>query len=308
MIVQMMPNATLVYVHDHERDLGQVLQHFGMLNEDGKVKDYVRMARQSFTNDNGVVMPAIRVAGKTVEFWVVDDSVEFELGTMEDLVKALNHFPMARYTFGRHSFVGKFSAMPNAYTMYDRNRLGITINDMAMKDLNAIYDLMCHLDLNNGKLFEPVIARFVYAARQMGRRRNMCVGYFDLGEYLRIMRDDAAVMFSRLGRTGSELYFNMGGNKHMKVQIVSSVDGVANVDISGMKQVLETRKVNGFKPFVVMGFKPLAVGEMKFPWAKVKFDRSDVFMTPMMSGPEAWESLKCGIDLLSPDPSVITFQ
>jgi hypothetical protein len=43
----------------------------------------------------------------------------------------------------------------------------------------------------------------------------------------------------------------------------------------------------------------LKIKDAKFPWCKVRFDHTDVFMTPLMSKEDAWKTLQGGLDLLS---------
>lgn len=298
MILQSLPNCSLIYVDDYRTNYKDVLQKFNMLNADGSVKQHVRLSQETYKNSNGVIMPAYHIVGHTVDMYVVDKTRSMDINTASDIAEGLNYFPNCQYKFRQYGFSGKFrSDTPG--TLYDYVGRGITITDYLVKDMSGIYDLMCHLDLNNGKLFEPVIARYVYASRQIRRKKLQIVGYFNLSDYLHAIKHDAANLFSRAGKTSSDLYFKLGSNRKLNFTIISSTNGVANVDITGMEQILDVKRTNAFQPYVIVNLAPLRIATMKFPWAKVVFEKTPVFLTPMMTGPEAWGTLQGGVDLLA---------
>lgn len=302
MILQNLGNIQLVYVDDYRSEYRKVLEKFGMAEPSGALKPYVRMSEASYTNDNGIVMPAIRITGHTVDLYVVNNTVSSEIHGAADLVNLLNYFPRAQYIINGHGFSGKFSVR-STWTVHDFSGRGITLNDSSLKDIAGIYDLMCHLDLNNGKLFEPVIAKYVYASRQLRRTKVDAIGYFDLHEYLAIVHSSKTALFFRLGKTNSEVYIKMKPERKLSVTIKSSENGVASIDITDMASVLDVGKVNSFLPYVILTTRPLqrVLGNepgMKFPIQKAVFDKTTVFMTPVMTRPEGWEGMQGAIDLL----------
>ena len=144
-------------------------------------------------NKNGVSMPSIRLRGRTVDLHVVNNAIRLASCEPEDFVKALNYFPPdSRVTMNDHTFVSKFHSSGRA--VYDCVNRSFSLRTYGKKDLKGIYGLMTSLGDNNGKLYEPVIARYVYTSYNMPRHRQL-VGYFDLGEYMAVIKDPRRSFF-----------------------------------------------------------------------------------------------------------------
>ncbi len=295
MLIQQIADKQLVYVRDYKTEYKDVAEEFGMLDETGAFNKYVRISEENYINKNGIAMPAFHIVGKTVNVYVVNDRVEAESNDAEGIAKALNYFPPdSRFNVGDHVFVSKFSTKTGI--LKDSVQRGISVKSGYKKDLSKIYDLMMHLDLNNGKLFEPVIARYVYTDREMPSRMRL-VGYFDLEKYLRVLRDPKADYFHH--QSGDLLaYFEMG-DKKFAATVVKVARECCILEISGPKGIYDLDKMKEFHPLVVLSKSPLKIKEARFPWFKVKFDHTDVFMTPLMSKMDAWKSLQGALDLLS---------
>ena len=298
MIVQPIDNERqLIYVNNYETDYKIIGSTLGICSEDGTPQIYSTVRRSGFTNSNGIRMPAWELGGKTTTVYVVNDHVD-NVNDTQSLTAALNYFHRPTYSFGKYVFTGKFNNNHGTYVIYDSMNRSISLNQYNVKDLRGIYDLMAHLSINNGKLFEPLLARYVYSSFQISRKRLQVVGYFDLEEYLRIIQDDRSKLFT-IGSTKSSVYIETGANA--RVSIVGNTDGMANVSITNCKSVIDMTKANSFRPFVIFSMSPLNIRrDMTFPWSRVVFDRKTVFMTPIMSKSDAWETLQGGIDLLTP--------
>lgn len=298
MILQTIGDRHLIYTGNPDADYLEIGKSFGMTDPaTNQLNSYVEKSTIPYVNSNGVSMQNVTLKGKTVTLTLVKDTQVVNSRQSVDIANALNYFPNASLKLLNYSYMGKFSHTGSG-TVTDKLKNGFTVSDMLVKDLGAIYDLMTHLDLNNGKLFEPLIARYVYATRQISRRRLKIVGYFDLEEYLRIMKDDRKLMFNRVTDSKSRVYIKLGDHP-LKISVQSVVNGYANLVLDGQKEILDLQKANSFRPFVIMTLSPLQISSMKFPWSKVMFENTPVFMTPLMTSPNAWGTLQGGVDLLA---------
>lgn len=296
MILQHVGAAQLVYVSDYTRDYKDVAKMFGMLDENGNPHAYVTIKQEPYMNKIGVSVPSYHLEGKTVNVYVVNDTYKADSSTAEGIAKAMNYFPPdSRYSTCGYDFVSKFRAIPNV--IYDSSNRSISLNADNHKDLRGIYDLMMNLGVNNGKLFEPIIARYVYTSREMPRSMPL-VGYCNLSEYLRIVRDSRSELFYK-GRTKSLVLMTLKPDITPSVKIIGVKNNCAVLDVVGIKEVFDCRKVNSLEPLVIFTKSPLTIRTMKFPWTKVVFDKTNVFMTPIIAKEDAWETLQGGIDLLS---------
>lgn len=297
MIVQPIgADKQLIYVSNYETDYKTIGSMLGICSMDGTPQNYATVRKSGFTNSNGVRMPAWELGGKTMTAYVVNDHSE-PFRDAVGMVNALNYFHRPTFIFEKFSFTGKFSTT-SPYMVYDSMHRGISLNEYNVKDLRGIHGIMTNLGVNNGKLFEPLIARYVYSCRQVSRKRLQVTGYFDLEEYLRTIHDDSSKLFT-VGHTNALIYVETGNMTTINVSSVK--DGVANVSIVGGKSILDMKRANAFKPYVIFSQSPLIIrNEMNFQWTRVTFDGMTIFMTPMMTKPDAWGTLQGGIDLLSP--------
>ena len=299
MYIQSLGSKQVVYVDKYMTDYMAVAEEFGMV-EDGQLASYVNMSETPYVNEFGISRPSVRLDGRTVDVHVVDNYVKAADCTPGSLATALNTFPASsRLTISGYPFVSRFYWYPSyGKVIVDSAQRRLSLRQYGRKDLKGIYDLMVHLGDNNGKLYEPVIARYVYTSYQMPKHRQL-VGYFDLGQYLAVMKD----------RRYEELFMTMGQNKTLAfvelkesapiVKLTGVENNIAMLTLQNIAGTYDAKKLNDFKPHVILTRRPLVIKTMKFPWTKVHFDKVDVFMTPIMSLSDAWETLEGGINLLS---------
>ena len=298
MFLQTVGNKVIVYVGNHALDYMSVADEFGML-EQGQLASYVHMSNEPYVNKFGYSVPSVHLNGKTVDIYVVDDTVKMNGTDADAFQKALNMFPPdSRIMLNGHTFVSKFRA--ESGVLRDVAGRVISFQQHKRKDLKNIYGLMTHLGDNNGRLYEPVITRFVFTSYQMPRHRQL-VGYFDLEKYLFAINSPLrSQMFSRPKPNDKALVYVECKPVPPSVTVTNVVNNCAELEIRGLEGSYDAKKLNEFQPYIILTRRPLEIKTMKFPWTKVHFDKVDVFMTPIMSLADAWESLEGGIDLLAP--------
>lgn len=300
MFIQKAGSRHIVYVPNHVTDYMLVADEFGMI-EDGHIASYVEMSNEAYVNPFGISIPAVRLNGRTVDLYVVDDTVAAKSTRAQDVQVALNTFlPDSKINISGYDFVSKFSWYESySHSITDSAKRVFSLRTYGRKDLRGIYNMMVSLGDNNGKLYEPVIARFVYTSYQMPRHRQL-VGYFDLGEYMAIIKDSRyEELFMTLGRSNALAFVELKETPP-SVKIVGVINNCAQLRFTNIEGTYDAKKLKEFKPYVVLTRRPLTIKNMKFPWTRVKFDKVEVFMTPIMSLSDAWESLEGGINLLAP--------
>lgn len=301
MLIQTVGQKVLAYVENRNRDYMSVADEFGMVDHNS-LADYVSLDYLPYVNQLGVSVPSVHLNGRTVDIHVVDDSVTASNTSASAIANALNYFPQnSKLELCGFSFTSKFKF--NAETLVsDSTGKSFSMRQYGKKDLKGIYGLMTSLGDNNGKLYEPLLARYVYTSYQMPRHRQL-VGYFNLGTYLNVIRDKRyGELFTNMGHSKSLVYLECR-NTPPVVRITGVDDGQAILKLDNIEGVYDAKKLNEFEPYVIMTRRPLKIKDMRFPWTKVHFDKVDVFMTPLMSLSDAWESLEGGINLLSELPN-----
>ena len=299
---QVATNTHLVYVDDYRTGWIEVGRRLGICHEDGTPTDGNYIMADRFINSNGVHMPAMKLDGKSIEVYVVDGVVN-DVRDPATLAAALNHFHVSTLSLGNYNFAGKFNHSPGAYVLYDRMKRGITFNEMRLKDVRGIHDLMARIDFDGGKFMEPLLSRYLYTVQQVPRpkRRGIpVIGYFDLEEYLSIIRDERVTRFHPGGMTNALMFIEPNETPGKVVLKNIAENGACILSLEGFKSILDVKKVNSFRPIVVFSMTPFKLPESSnFPWHKLKYGRFDVFCTPMMSKGDMWEHVQGGVNLLS---------
>lgn len=296
MLVQIVGNKQLAYVKNHLVDYMSVADEFGMV-ENNALADYVTKTQEPYLNNCGINMPSIHLVSKTLDLHVVDEAVTAKSTSVDDIVKALNYFPQeSKLMLSGYPFISKFSWHGKAVS--DVAHRTMSFREYGKKDLKGIFGLMTHLGDNNASLYEPVIARYVYTSYQMPRHRQL-VGYFELGEYLHLIRDNRSGFFTKPNGTKALVYVECGSTPPT-IKVTGITKNCAQLDILGLNGTYDAKRLNEFKPYIIVTRRPLQIKTMKFPWTKVHYDHVDVFLTPIMSLTDAWETLGGGINLLTP--------
>jgi len=301
MILQNRGKTQVVYLPDI--DAGHIVlgESMGLCDIHGNPAPHAYINKMRYTTDCGVTLDAWKMVGETVELYVLPSRIKIRGDSAEDMAEALNSFNSPRYDFERYVFTGKFTGEPTRHTLKDKAGRKITTSPDLMKDIPGIFNLMSNLGADRGKLFEPVIARYMWAIWHMKGRpsKYQPVGYLDLHEYLCVIRDDRRNMFSR--KAGHALItVQLGKNPYVAVTGVDATTGQALVQLEDAV-VIDREKDRTFRPYVLVSNRPFEIHQdLKFRWTRVEFEGHAVFLMPVMSIRGTWTSMANMIDLLSP--------
>lgn len=297
--------GTAQYVYMPDIDAGRIsLGHaMGLCDAQGVPAEHAYIRKKEIITDCGGTVTGWHMTGQTVNVFVIPSRVYLKSGLAVDMAGALNSFIRPRYDFGRYSFTGKFRPVTNGktYTVIDKMGRGITTHADAIKDFPGIFELMGHLGDNNGALFQPVIARYMWGIWHLKGRvpKYQPIGYLDLMEYLSVMRDSRREMFSRI-RSNALLVVQLGEKPYVEVKSVDPKTGQAILEF-GDVTVFDREMDNNFRPYVLVSNKPIEIhSDLKFQWSKVECQGHSVFLIPVMSKPSTWTQNVRAIDLLSP--------
>lgn len=302
MILQDTGSAQYIYLPDIDAGRIAIGHDMGLCDIHGAPAEHALIKKITFTTDCGAKVSAWQMTGQTVNVFVLPSRVYLKSDLAEDVSNALNSFNSPRYDFGRYSFTGKFTTKHKgkSYTVTDKMGRGITTHGDAVKDFPGIFELMGHLGDNNGALFQPVIARYMWGIWHLkgAQPKYHPIGYLDLREYLAVMQDGRKDMFSRMN--GKALVnVQLGKKPYVEVKAVDPKTKQAILEF-GDAVVIDREKDKTFKPYVLVSNKPIEIhSDLKFRWSKVEFQGHSVFLIPVMSMSSTWEQNVRAIDLLS---------
>lgn len=287
----------IAYTGNPSSDYREAIVKLGMAEADGSPKQYVTVEHGSYMVSPKANLSGVHFAGHAVECIVLPDAYPFTF-TPESLARASAMLPRGSvYRFGRYTFTTPFTAS-GKYSVSDSEGRSITMNEKAIKDIGAIHNLMANIGFDNGRIFEPVIARYVNAAAHMPKGRPL-VGYFDLEAYIDAVNGDMASIF-RMSSTKAAIFMWAQRGASCALHITGVKDGQVEFEFTGIKEIFDRHAMGKFHPYVIVSQTPLSISDMKFPSTRVNYKGAAIFVTPMMTEPGAWNSLVGGVDLLSP--------
>ena len=308
MILQTSGNRQVVYVPDIDRAYAGIGEQLGLCDRNGNPAHHGGVRKETYVTDCGAPVQSWHLVGQTVDLHVLPSRVNLKGDSAEELCKALNSFDRPRYDFGKYVFTGKFSM--NLYkdhashTISDKMGRKMSLYREAIKDFPGIFNLMGHLGDNNGALFHPVIARYMWGVWHVTFRKKEPlkyhpIGYLDLHEYLCIMRDERKDMFTHQ-HSKALINVQFSDRPYVEVTGIDRETGQAMLSI-GNSVVIDMEKERSFKPYVLVSTKPVDIrDDLKFHWSKVDFDGHSVFLIPVMVCPQSFVNGLRMVDLLAP--------
>ncbi len=310
MIVQIKnDNTQYIYTPDASRDYLDVAKALGLVSGAG-LASYVTTSPMEFTNANGAKVKAVRINGySNLSYYVMNDSVKLDIKHRENLTKdmfktildGLNFFENARIKLGEKVYLAPFRALNYATmnTITDAAGNHIMLSSSQVRDVEAINVLLSRLDYDNGKMYEPLIRRYVNILAGLIDKSVLPIGYFNMENYLRIIQSQATTLFASFAKPKSKptiLLRSDGTPGYAKV--VSAQGPYVNIQLSPNIQVLDLAKENAYNPYVIVSLKPFPIAQSSFPWKKVKYGNTAIFMSPIICNENKLRTLTKSINLL----------
>lgn len=302
-------NTHYIYTHDASRDYIDVAKELGLGSGTG-LASYVTASPVEYTNECGVRVKAMRINGYSdVSYYVMDDSVEIDLnrgGTLDEtmlktIVGGFNHFENARIKMGGKVYLGPFRVHDYHRSRYMSDALDnrILLSSSRVRDVAAINALLGRLDYDNGKIYEPLIRRYVNILSGLTDKRVLPIGYFNMEDYLRIIQSKALRMFALLSTPKSKpMVLLRSDGSPARIKVVSANGPYVNLEMSPNIQVLDLAKENAYNPFVIVSLRPFSIALSTFPWKKVTYGNTPVFMSPIICAEDKLKTLTKSINLL----------
>ena len=310
MIVQIKnDNTQYIYTADASKDYLDVAKALGLTSGTG-LASYVTASPIEFTNANGAKVKGIRINGySNLSYYVMNDSVKLDIkhkGNLDkDMFKTildgLNFFENSRIKLGDKVYLGPFRALNYATmnTITDAAGNHIMLSSSQVRDVAAINALLSRLDYDNGKMYEPLIRRYVNILAGRIDKSVLPIGYFNMENYLRIIQSQATTLFASFAKPKSRptiLLRSDGTPGYAKV--ISAQGPYVNIQLSPNIQVLDLAKENAYNPYVIISLKPFRIAQSSFPWKRVNYGNTAIFMSPIICNENKLKTLTESINLL----------
>ena len=310
MIVQIKnDNTQYIYTPDASRDYLDVAKALGLTTGAG-LASYVTSSPIEFTNANGAKVKAVRLTGySNLSYYVMNDSVTLDIKHKGNLTKdmfktildGLNFFENARIKLGDKVYLAPFRALNYATmnTITDAAGNHIMLSSSQVRDVEAINVLLSRLDYDNGKMYEPLIRRYINILAGLIDKSVLPIGYFNMENYLRIIQSQATTLFASFAKPKSKptiLLRSDGTPGYAKV--ISAQGAYVNIQLSPNIQVLDLAKENAYNPFVIVSLRPFPIAQSSFPWKHVMYGNTRVFMSPIICNENKLRTLTKSINLL----------
>lgn len=310
MIVQIKnDNTQYIYTTDASKDYLNVAKALGLGSGAG-LASYVTTSPIEFTNANGAKVKAIRINGySNLSYYVMNDSVKLDIkhkGNLDKemfktIIDGLNFFENSRIKLGGKVYLGPFRALNYAMmnTITDAAGNHIMLSSSQVRDVQAINALLSRLDYDNGKMYEPLIRRYVNILAGLLDKSTLPIGYFNMENYLRVIQSQATTLFASFTKpkTKPTILLRSDGTPGY-AKVVSANGPYVNIELSPNIQVLDLSKENAYNPFVIVSLRPFPIAQSTFPWKRVMYGNTAVFMTPIICNENKLRTLTKSINLL----------
>ena len=310
MIVQQISDTVqYIYTKSASDDYINVAKSLG-LGEGAGLKSYVTTSHTEFKNIYGSIVKAVLIHGYgNTEYYVIDDSVKIDIkssdesdyDTFKAILDGLNFFPKARINIAGGTYICPFSFANGSSknTISDFSGKHIMLTCKRMRDVKAINTMLSRLNYDNGKYYEPMLRRYFSITEEMNDKRIMPIGYFNLQEYLRVIKSKADIAFGPLAKAKSKptILLESDGTAGY-VTVASSSNGFVNLSLSENIKAIDLNKSNTYDPFVIVSRKPFKIAGTNFPWQFVKYGTVPLCMSPIICPEKSLKILKYSINLL----------
>jgi hypothetical protein len=175
----------------------------------------------------------------------------------------------------------------------------IMLSSSQVRDVEAINALLSRLDYDNGKMYQPLIRRYVNILAGLLDKSTLPIGYFNMENYLRIIQSQATTLFASFSRpkTRPTILLRSDGTPGY-AKVVSANGPYVNIELSKNIQVLDLAKENAYNPFVIISLRPFPIAQSSFPWKRVTFGNTAIFMSPIICNENKLMTLTKSINLL----------
>lgn len=294
----------IAYVSDVSADWMRAAASSGLVDPDGRLYSYVAVSPGTVRNAYGVGVKSMRLGGKTMATFVVGDTVKASALTSEAIAEALNAFGFGAgcsLSICGKLFTGPFAASSPTCIMDSKYR-SIGFSHRVVTDIRQIEQYLAHIGDDGGKMLEPLTARFVQVGSEIRHSGRPLVGYANLEDYLFVIESPLGKRFFKSRRGTYGVFVRIGKSGHISVSAKSVSGERVVVEMSGYDDAFDPEKNTEYEPTLIFSFSPLKIKDARFPWTKVKFGKTYVFITSLLvNDPGLLPSLDGGINLIA-DP------
>lgn len=291
----------IVYVPDVSKDWMKAAASSGLVGSDGRLYEYAVVSPGTVSNAYGICVKAMRLGGKTMATFVVNDTVSPSVMTSDAITAALNTFGFGSgcvLSICGHNFTGPFKvSSPTCITDCKYRKIGFS--HRVVTDIRQIEQYLAHIGDDGGKILEPLTARFVQVGTEFRHPGRALVGYANLEDYLYIIESPLGHKFFKSNRGSYDVFVRIERDSRISVSAKSASGGQVTVEMSGYADAFDPSVNQEFEPTLIFSFYPLKIKDMRFPWTKVKFGKTYVFITSLLiNDPALLPSLSGGINLI----------
>lgn len=301
-------NVKFIYVENAARDYMSVAEQLGLCDA-GKLKVYATAYPATIKNLSGLDMKCIVLSGYAETYYIIDDKCGihiknadyFDEKVFRTMLDAFNFYDNAILELGGKRYYGpfKFANGKSYNNIIDTTGKCIMLSSTQHRDVEAINTLLSRLDYDNGKMYEPMISRYLNMLVDWRDKTTLPIGYFNFEHYLRIIKSRALSLFSSftVPKTKPTVLVRTDGEPgYIKLKTIEG--NLPVVTLTGKVDVIDLNKNNAYNPFVIVSLKPFSIGNTMFPWGCVKYRGTSVYLSPINCPEDSLKVLRASINLL----------
>jgi len=307
LIYKISDNLKLVFTPNRTTNYNSVIQLLDYAGSNGALKKNIRVNFSAQYTPVGSNKSEIvtRLDNDNVTTYILDDTVSFYYNgnNIGDFIEKLSYFGNDTFLKFKNIAIGSnISKYKNNSIKNDEGKIITFKNFVSEGDLKGIHKFIYYMKMDNGRMIEPLIKRYVTTLLLFRGKQKFLTGYANLKDYLTFIKNPSKEMLAGFTEAvmDADFVIEMASNpSEIRLQASEIIGGKLAVDLFVNGVVKDVNKGEEATPYVLLNSKPIKLLNQKLPYFVVKHMKVPVFVSPLMfKSDKALVNLRGGINLL----------
>lgn len=295
---------SIIFTRDINGDINNILYSLNCFENGGKLKKDVSVQYSSWysIDQSSSTQQCNKITTPKEIIYVMNDSISFNFNSPYSLVQKLKEYGENTYIkIYDKSFMGGFSVY-KTNSIQDGNGNIISFKEKK-EDENTplIHKFIQYMKINNGRMIIPLISKYVNILSAVGKKRSFIVGYANIHNYLKIIKQPNGNILKMLKEENVDDYVvELGSKKQMKLVVSNIIKNTISLDLyidGTMKRDID-KEISDI--YILLNTRPIVLQNKNLPYFINTFNNVSVFITPLiLTDTKMLTNLRGGMNLLS---------
>jgi hypothetical protein len=294
---------SIIFTSDINGDLNRILYTLNCFENGGKIKDGVSVQYSALCSieSGGSTQQCNKITTPKETIYVMNDSSSFNFSSPHSLIQKLREY--GNNTIVKiydRSFMGGFSTYKTNAIQDDKGNIISFKDKKEDADIPLLHKFIQYMKMNNGRMIIPLISKYVNTLSIVGKKRSLIVGYANVQDYLKIIKEPNGNFIKMLREENKDDYIvELGPKKQMKLVISNIVDNKISIDLYIDGTMKKDVDVSISDIYILLNTRPIVLQNQNLPYFINTFNSISVFITPLiLTDTKMLTNLRGGMNLL----------